>query len=231
MQAMWILFTLALLGLVLGSFIGVVSFRVPKGLGFIKGRSYCDSCKKVLLWYHNMPVLSYLLLGGKSSCCGKKISTRYLLIEITSGIGADIIYILSHQLVFVLLFFVLLTIFIIDLENQIIPDELSWLIFIGGILYLFSFELIFSAFLLSSLILLIHLVTLGRGMGLGDVKLTLGLGVWLGLSKGLLFLLSSFLTGGIIASILLLTGRAKMKSKIAFGPFLIIGFLITLLFL
>ena len=225
---MWILFTLALFGLVMGSFIGAVSYRIPRNLKFIKGRSFCDSCKKSLKWFNNIPLLSFLVLGGRSSCCGKRISFRYPLIEIAAFMGVVFTYLLTSNLIFVFLFLVLLTIFVIDVESQIIPDNLSILVFLSGILYSFSFEHLFAGFFLSFLILLIFLLTKGKGMGLGDVKLTLGLGVWLGFSKGFLFLLLSFLVGGIFASILLLTKKAKMKTKIAFGPFLIIGFLITL---
>lgn len=228
---MWILILLTIIGLVLGSFIGAVSYRMPRKMGFIKGRSFCDNCKKSLRWFDNIPAFSYLLLGGKSSCCRKKISIRYPLIEITSGIGVFIIYFLTQNIFFVLLFFVLLLILVIDLENQIIPDELSFLVLLGGILYFPTFDKLFSGFFFSFLILLIYLLTKGRGMGLGDVKLTIGLGTWLGVSRGFTFLFLSFLTGGVIASILLLTGKAKMKTKIAFGPFLIIGFLITLIYL
>ena len=228
---MWILIPLALFGLLIGSFIGAVSYRLPKNLRFIKGRSFCDTRKKDLRWFDNIPAFSYLVLGGKSSCCGKKISIRYPLIEIASGIGTVLIFFWSQNLIFCLLFFILLTIFVIDLENQIIPDELSFLVLLSGILYSFSFEKIFVGFFLSFLILLLYLLTKGKGMGLGDVKLTIGLGVWLNFSKGFTFLLLSFLTGGVIAFILLLIGKAKLKTKLAFGPFLIIGFLITLLFL
>lgn len=222
---------LVLFGLVLGSFIGVLTYRIPKGLGFVKGRSFCDLCKKELSWYDNIPILSYLIYEGRSRCCKKKISIRYLLIETTSVIGALSVYFLSHNLVFVFLFFLLLAIFIIDFENQIIPDELSWLIIVLGILYSFSFENIFAGFFLALIILLIYIFTKGRGMGLGDVKLTLGLGVWLGLARGFTFLFISFLIGGIVAFLLLILKKANLKTKIAFGPFLIIGFLITLLFL
>ena len=225
---MWILIPLALFGLVVGSFIGVVSYRLPRGLGFIKGRSFCDNCKKSLRWYDNIPAFSYLLLSGKSFCCSKKISIRYPLIEIASGIGTVLIYLLSSNFIFIVLFYLLLVVFIIDIENQIIPDTFSFLIFLGGLLYFFSYEKILAGFLLSSVILFVYIATKGRGMGLGDVKLTLGLGTWLGLSKGFTFLFTSFLIGGIIALLLLLLGRAKMKTKIAFGPFLIIGFLLTL---
>lgn len=215
-------------GLVVGSFVGVVSYRIPKGLGFIKGRSFCDSCKKELSWYDNIPILSYLRYKGRSRCCNKKISIRYLLIELASAIG-----IISLSPIYYLLYILCLTIFVIDLENQIIPDELIWLIVL---LFLITspyplFPNIFAGFFFALIILLIHLVTKGRGMGLGDVKLTLGLGFWLGLTKGFIFLFLAFLIGGIVAFLLLILKKANLKTKIAFGPFLIIGFLITLLFI
>lgn len=228
---MWITILLAIFGLVLGSFVGAVTYRIPRGLKFVKGRSFCDNCNKSLKWFDNIPALSYLFLFGKSSCCGKKISIRYLLIEILTSVGFVSIYLLTGNIFYVLLFLLLVTIFVIDLENQIIPDELSWLVLLGGVLYFFSFEKIFVGFLLSFLILFIYLITKGRGMGLGDVKLILGLGVWLGLVNGFNFLFISFLTGGLFALILLISGKAKLKTKIAFGPFLIIGFLVTLLFI
>lgn len=226
-----------LVGLVLGSFISALTYRLPRGISNNKGRSFCDSCKKSLPWYVNIPVFSYLFLGGKSVCCRKKISVRYPLIELASMFGALYFFsVFSIFLAFIyyLLFLITLTIFVIDVEHQIIPDELSLLVLVlvflspviaHGTIY----SHLFSGFLYSFSILFIHLVTKGKGMGLGDVKLALGMGVWLGLYKGLIWLFASFLTGGVIASILLLTGRAKLKQKIAFGPFLIIGFWIALL--
>ena len=226
-----------LMGLVLGSFVSALTYRLPRGISNSKGRSSCDTCKKSLPWYVNIPVFSYLFLGGKSACCSRKISIRYPLIELTSMFGAlyffDVFSILL-AFVYYLLFLITLTIFVIDIEHQIIPDELSWLVLVLVFLSPFSiyntpYANLFAGFLYSFSLLSIHLITRGRGMGLGDVKLALGMGMWLGLHKGLIWLFASFLTGGVIAFILLLTGRAKLKQKIAFGPFLIIGFWIAML--
>ena len=223
-----------LLGLVVGSFVSAVTYRVPRGLGFIKGRSFCDNCKKELRWYDNIPLFSFLRYGGKSRCCDKPISIRYPLTEIITALGALLIYNFSPiPLVNFVLFVLCLTVFIIDLEHQIIPDEVSWIIFGFALITLVGspFNYIFSGFLFAVLILFIHLITKGKGMGLGDVKLALALGTWLGLEKGFTWLFLSFLTGGIVASILLITSKAKLKTKIAFGPFMIIAFLITYFFL
>lgn len=229
--------SVGVVGLVLGSYISALTYRLPRGMSNKIGRSFCDSCKKDLPWYVNIPIFSYLFLNGKSGCCGKKISIRYPLIELASMVGALYLFYTFSFLIalsYYLLFLTTLTIFVIDFEHQIIPDELSWLVlalvFLSPIiLHNELFIHLFAGFLFSAVLLFLHLITRGRGMGLGDVKLAIGMGVWLGLYKGLIWLFASFLTGGIIASILLLTGRAKLKQKIAFGPFLIIGFWIALL--
>jgi len=126
------------------------------------------------------------------------------------------------------LYLLCLSIFVIDIEHQIIPDELSWLILLLGLIN-FNFVNIFAGFFFSLLLLTLYLITKGRGMGLGDVKLAIGLGVWLGWLNGWKWLMLSFIIGGIVASILLLLKRANLKTKIAFGPFLIIAFWIILL--
>lgn len=212
-----------LLGLIIGSFISAITYRIPRELQFVKGRSFCDSCKTKLSWYDNIPLFSYLFYLGKSRCCGKKISIRYPLIELASALG---IILLSP--IYYVLYLLCLSIFVIDLEHQIIPDELSWLILLLGLIN-FSFVNIFTGFFFAFLILLINLFTRGRGMGLGDVKLAIPLGLMLGLERGIYWLMTSFIIGGIVAGILLLLKKAKLKTKIAFGPFLIFAFWVVLL--
>lgn len=225
-----------LVGLVIGSFLGALTYRLPKGEGFVKGRSYCDNCGKSLPWFHNIPVFSYLLLNGKSACCGQKISIRYLLIELTSAIGAVVLYLFfgfnTLLATYYILLLLTLAIFIIDLEHQIIPDELSWLVLFLALItnHQSLFVVLFTAFFCSLLLLTIHLVTHGRGMGLGDVKLAIALGAWLTWLNGLRWLMISFIIGGLVAGVLLLLREANLKTKIAFGPFLIIGFWVILIY-
>lgn len=225
------LFLLGLLSLSLGSFISVITYRIPRGEGFVKGRSYCDNCKSRLLWYDNIPLLSFIFYKGKSRCCNKNISVRYPLIEIASLLGSLLIFILTGNFWLLLVFYITLVIVVFDLEYQIIPDELSFLLLAVGILVNFNslYSSFFIGLLSSSLLILLNLITNGRGMGLGDVKLAIGLGLWFNFLNSMNWLLVSFLTGGVIASILLLRGRAKLKTKIAFGPFLIVGFWVVLL--
>jgi leader peptidase (prepilin peptidase)/N-methyltransferase len=201
-------------------------------MGFIKGRSFCDSCKKELSWFDNIPLFSYFWYKGKSRCCGMKISIRYPLIELFFAVCSTVLYLnLGFSLLFTtyyLLLILTISILIIDLEYQYIPDELVWLIFLICILHPTSYILL-PGFIYSLLLLTIHFITKGRGMGLGDVKLVIPLGAIMGLTKLPYFIAGSFLTGGVTAFILLLLGRAKMKTKIAFGPFIIIAFWMVLL--
>ena len=217
---------LVLLGLVVGSFVSAITYRIPRGLGFIKGRSFCDNCKKELRWFDNIPLFSFLFYRGSARCCKKRISIRYPLIELATLLGVVVIWSLSSSLVFVVLYLLTLTILIIDLEHQYIPDELSFAILLLFLLTSYHplFSSLFAGFLCAFLLLLIHLSTRGRGMGLGDVKLAIALGAWLGLEKGLTWLMTSFILGGIVAFFLLILRKAKLKTKIAFGPFLIIAF-------
>jgi len=230
-----------LMGLVFGSFVGAFTYRLPRSKSIVKGRSVCDNCGLRIAWYANIPVFSFLFLKGRSLCCGKKISLRYPIIEFSTALFFVFLYLNLYQnlllfFVYCLLFLLTLSVFIIDFEHQIIPDELILLLFFVSLFFLFEntnffYEKIFAGFLFSLFLLLIHLFTQGRGMGLGDVKFTIPIGIILGLEKGVYWMLASFLTGGFIASILLVIGKAKLKQKIAFGPFLVVGFWLLYFFL
>ena len=134
---------------------------------------------------------------------------------------------------FLTLVTLLLLILIIDWEGQIIPDVLVFLgLAISLIMILFSGQEVFfinllAGFLAATFLLSIYLFTRGRGMGLGDVKLTLLLGLILGPQGILVSLFLAFLTGAIVGIILILVGKGSLKQKIAFGPFLVIGFVLV----
>jgi len=212
---------LLLLGAVFGSFVSAYTFRYPKGIAVTKGRSFCPHCKAQIVWFDNIPLLSFLILGGHCRHCHKKISFRYPLIELIAAVGFLII---GWNFFWLIMFLILLSIFVIDLEHQIIPDSL---VFPGLALSLFIaspalYGNFFVGFLAATLLLLVHLATRGRGMGLGDVKFAVLGGMLTGALMPI-WLLAAFLTGGIAGVILIFAGRAKLKTKIAFGPFLIIA--------
>ena len=227
-------FFLLILGLVFGSFITALSYRYPRSISIAKGRSSCPKCKNQISWCDNVPLLSYLVLGGRCRYCKKHISIRYPLIELVTGIGFVLIGLNIFQLIILC---ILEIIFIIDWENQIIPDIF---IYIGIVVVIFNlkfsiynqfsiFNLLLAGFTSASFLLLIHLITKGKGMGLGDVKFAVLGGMIVGLPLSPVWLFVAFLTGAIIGIILILGGNAGLKSKIAFGPFLVISIPITLL--
>jgi prepilin signal peptidase PulO-like enzyme (type II secretory pathway) len=223
-------------GLVFGSFINVLIYRLPLDLT-PNGRSYCPKCKNKISWYDNIPLLSFLFLRGKCRHCAKKISLQYPLVELISALGFVGIYFIFRNLgvtnliYLFFIFVVIFPIFFIDLIHQIVPDELVY----SGMILVFAFMLftnnqtifsnLFAGFISAAFLLLIHLITKGKGMGLGDVKLAVFLGMFLGLGKIIPWLYLSFLTGAAVGIILILGRKAKFGEPIAFGPFLIIGML------
>lgn len=219
---------LFVLGLVFGSFISALSYRFPKRISIIRGRSVCPNCKHQIAWYDNIPLLSFLLLGGKCRNCKKPISWRYPAIELSMAVGFLLI---SLNIFYLLIFCLLELIFIIDLEHQIIPDTF---VFAGIVLAIINYQLsifngLFAGFLAAFLLLFIHLFTHGRGMGLGDVKFAVFGGILMGLRLMPVWLFLAFLTGGMVGIILIIGRKAGLKDKIAFGPFLVIAIPLTLI--
>lgn len=220
------------LGLVLGSFIAALSWRYPRNMSIASGRSSCPKCKKQIVWYDNIPFFSFLLLGGKCRFCNRPISWRYPAIELATAIG---FFLIGFNVFYLIIFCILELIFIIDFEHKVIPDTFTFL----GMLVVFAYFLITGSSLLFSnifagltcafLLLLIHLLTGGRGMGLGDVKFAVFGGMLMGTKLNIIWLFLAFLTGAIAGIILILSRRADFKDQIAFGPFLIAAIGLTFL--
>lgn len=233
-------FLVFVLGLVFGSFISAFSYRFPRGISIVRGRSFCPRCNKQIKFYDNIPLLSYFLLGGKCRNCKKPISWRYPALELITALGFLLIYLhffpnYVSTIYYLTIFVILVLIFIIDLEHRIIPDTF---VFLGVFLVLIYLVIVpslhsllpslFSGFLAASSLMLLHLITLGRGMGLGDVKFAVFGGMLIGINLFLIWLFLSFLTGGIVGIILILARRAGLKSQVAFGPFLVAGMILTI---
>lgn len=237
----------ALFGLLVGSFLNVVIVRrghddwqQRRSLG---GRSACPRCGHVIRWYENIPVLSWIALRGRCRSCGKPISWRYPLVELLTALlwaavaaTADGIPELVTGVVFVSL---LVPVTFIDLELQIIPDEINFAaIWLGFALSLgfgprerfasgaqwWWLEVLLAAAGAALFLLLPALLTRGRGMGAGDVKLVIALGAFLGAPVAVA-LMAGFLLA-LVPSVFLIVARgvrAGRKSKIPFGPFLAMG--------
>lgn len=223
-----------ILGAVFGSFLNVVVDRLPKGQSIIVGRSYCDTCKKTILWRDLMPIVSYILLMGRCRFCHAHVSFYYPIVEVTAGFlflfcaftAGNMV-----QLVYSLLIMaILLIIFFADLKYGIIPFAAV----IPGIIITLSFLLFFNPQMLSSsffsaigafsFFLLIFLLTRGRGMGFGDVVYAFYMGLLLSYPAIIFGLYLSFLTGAVVSLILILVGKKRLSGDtIPFGPFLVFG--------
>lgn len=226
------LFLVFSVSLCVGSFLAAFTYRLERDLDFVSGRSFCDNCKKSLNWFDNIPLFSFLIYGGKSRCCNKKISIRYPLIELVTAVIFTLLFVFSFSPVYYIVFLITFSILIIDLETMIIPDELVWLLLIVILTFQTNdlFLNIFVSLIASCVYLFLNLVTKGKGMGLGDVKLAIPLSLFLGQLQVFNWFLTSFILGGIVATFLLLFKKANLKTKVAFGPFMIISFwIITLL--
>ena len=247
-------------GLAIGSFANVVIFREisdekrsPAKKSWKKylpswffGRSYCDACKKPIAWYDNIPLFSYLLLGGRCRACGQKISFQYPLVELLTGFEFIWIYWLLQRFSFfgrlegfysfalllywIYIFSSLAIIFIADLKASIIPD---WVVIPAiFISFLRLFESGRWTFALAGLaagafFLILYLITKGKGLGFGDVKLGVLLGLFLGYPQVVVAIFLAFLTGACLAVILIIQGKKRFGQRIAFGPFLVVGILVA----
>jgi len=236
-------FIVFIIGASIGSFLNVLIDRLPKEEN-INGRSHCDFCGKKIAWYDLIPVFSFFILRGKTRCCHKKLSFQYPMIEFVTGyifvlVFKDGPYIesLTRSVLMLSIISCLIVIFVSDLKYHLISDYILLALFVLSIIYHLSSIISISLFpylLISSLVIafpiwLIYFISKERAMGLGDVYLSAIMGFLLGWQAGFLALYIAFITGAIIGVILLLIHKKKIKSKIAFGPFLVIG-TVTMLF-
>lgn len=223
-----------LFGLVIGSFLNVVIDRLPHGENIIWKPSHCDFCKKHLRWFELIPVLSFLFQGGVCRRCHARLSWQYPVMEIVTGVGFVLLSlhvdVLSPMfLAAIAIYSLFLVIFVIDLKHQIIPDStllmLLSVLIVVGVPFSAADRVphIISGLGAGAFFFLLWLVTRGRGLGFGDVKLVVLIGLFLGYPETVFALYIAFLTGAIAGVILMITKHAKMKSRIAFGPFLILG--------
>lgn len=228
---------IALIGLCMGSFLNVLADRLSQQVS-IRGRSKCDHCGRTLSWKDLVPVGSFLISLGRCRTCRAKLSWQYPLSELLTAFSymaawyfAPFPGVANHILTLILVS-ILIVILLADLRYQIIPDEMQ----IGGFLLSVAFlvtghmgtfshmvGLVFDGALGMLPILLIYVGTRGRGMGFGDVKWAFVMGCLLGVPNVFIALYSAFVLGGVVGVGLLLSRRAGMKQKIAFGPFLLFG--------
>jgi prepilin signal peptidase PulO-like enzyme (type II secretory pathway) len=237
-------------GLIIGSFLNVVILRLntQKSLG---GRSACMSCMNKLSWYELLPVLSFLGLRGRCRNCKTKISIQYPLVELITGlIFAGLFlkfqeFFFWHTFIFsftyayfAIMFSFLIVIATYDLKHKIIPDSLSFAFgFLAFLSLFFSFNHIptlwqfFSGPLTAFPFAFFWLISSGKWMGLGDAKLALGIGWFLGFSLALSALFLAFWIGAVVGiALVIFSPKYGMKSEIPFAPYLVLGALLVFLF-
>ncbi len=230
-----------LFGLVMGSFMNALIYRLEVGESVFFGRSKCVFCKKTLSFFELIPILSFVFQVGRCRKCKKRISAQYPLVEFFLGVlflfsyfklGAFVFsfeYILSLVYIFSVLFLLGL-IFVFDLKHYIIPNFAVYSLVVISFfynLYFYGFSEL-GAFLLGSFIafsffLFLYLVSSGKWIGMGDVKFGIFMGLFLGVPNVFVGLLLSYFVGAFIGVFLLIFFKKGLKSEIPFGPFLIFG--------
>lgn len=235
---------IVVMGLIFGSFVNAVSFRLNNLKSVFVGRSECLKCHHKLGFWDLAPVLSFLILKGKCRYCQQKISWQYPIVELATAILFVLIFLkLGFSVEAVYLSFTAVAleiIFISDIKKMIIPDEILWFLLGITIIWLFfkifenqSLKILTSGFegilIGGGLLAILYFVSKGKWMGFGDVKLAAILGLILGFPATILMIILSFLFGGFFGLILIALGKKHLKDKVAFGPFLAFSFIITIL--
>ena len=266
------LFFFFILGTVVGSFLNVVILRFQTGKT-IYGRSACFSCDKNLVWYELLPIVSFLALKGRCRSCRAKISMQYPLVEGLTGLTflltarsvsamylgqAPGPYFLPAVVYYLIVFCVLIFIFVYDIRHKVIPDAsvYTFVILSAGALFLntegFVWKVptaadILAGPLMFSFFFAIWFISKGRWVGLGDGKLSFGIGWFLGLERGLTALVLAFWIGAVVSVALIITGRIlknispdirlfrplkslTIKSEMPFAPFLVAGLWLVFFF-
>lgn len=241
---MFIKLILFCIGAIIGSFLNVVIYRLPRHESLLFPGSHCPQCGEKIRWFDNIPILSFFILGRKCRHCKLPIPARYPIVEILSAVLFVIIYHVygfSHEfLLYATLSALLLTVTFTDLEKGIIPNSA---ILTGVILGLYMSLIFWPVNFINSLIaflagggIMIFWAATGKllfkkeSLGAGDIKLVAMTGIFLGLQKTLLALFLSFLSATIVGISMILLKKAQMNSRLPFAPFLTIGALISLVY-
>lgn len=252
----WFFFVL---GALFGSFFNVCIYRIPRKIFFAEARSVCPHCQAPIPIWHNIPILSWILLRGRARCCGAKISVQYLVVEVATALLFATIYWIFpfivrwdgglvldppemmrffHALIFTSLLFICS---VIDFEHQIIPDVLSLpMILLTPLVVYLHPDLDWKSALIGILVgggslytvaWLYYLIRRDYGLGMGDVKLLAAIGGWLGWQSILTTIFWGSILGSLVGlGVIIVRKRVDLKIRLPFGPFLSIAAAAYLLF-
>jgi len=267
MNYLFIIF-IFIFGLIIGSFLNALIYRLKVKKSVWQGRSFCPDCKKKLGIWDLIPVFSFIFLKGRCRYCHKRISWQYPAVELATGLIFVLIFYYQYLVpktynlttIFSLIFYlfissILIVIFVYDLKYSIIPDKVIWpgisinLIYwlVGVFFYYIGHQRVFYQLfpgtyqltpnplfiILGGLIsggffLILVLVSRGKWMGGGDVKLGIFMGLFLGFPQILVALFIAFVAGSLISLFLVAWHKKTFKSQIPFGPFLVLGSFVAL---
>lgn len=240
----WAVALAAVFGALIGSFLNVVVWRVPQGLSIVRPGSACPSCAHEIAWYDNIPIVSWLVLRGRCRSCGAAISPRYPLVEAATAIAFALVVwgayleLYPFALLPALLYWTAIGIALtlIDLDHHRLPNVIvlpsyivtALLLVLASVLTADYAALIGAAIGCVALYALYWILAVAYpgGMGFGDVKLAGALGMllgWLGWGPLIVGGFSAFVLGGVVGAVLMMGRRATRKSRIPFGPFMILG--------
>jgi leader peptidase (prepilin peptidase)/N-methyltransferase len=223
-----------MIGAVVGSFLNVVIFRLPRRLSLVRPGSTCPSCGAPIRWYDNVPLISWVLLKARCRRCGVWISVRYPLVEAAAGMFAAL-GVMSFGLTVagfevVVFAWASLALGLIDLEHQILPDVVTYPAIVFGLAcsWLGGFTTFADSVagavagaLLPTLVIVIYRLWRGvEGMGWGDVKYLAAIGAVVGLRDCLWVLMIAAILGAVIGLTLIATGRGSRRTALPFGTFL-----------
>jgi len=242
-MSVFFMFFIFLFGLIIGSFLNALIWRIRTG-DSLRGRSKCPKCGKQIAWYDNIPVISFLILGGKCRHCHKPISWQYPIVELVTAVLFAYAFYLNFSALggqfLILKFFrdlflisVMMIIFVYDLRWYLILDKIT----IPSMIILATLNLILGMtwqnLLLSSIIggsffLVQFIISRGKWIGGGDIRLGILMGVAMGWPRVLVAIFIAYILGSIVGLGLIFFGKKQWGSKVPFGTFLSVATVITL---
>lgn len=241
-----------LVGLCIGSFANATAWRIAKERDFIRERSQCDNCGHTLAWHDLIPVVSWLLLGGKCRYCHHKLSPQHVYFELGTGFVALLSFIvwpygfgvvgLILFVIWLLMLTTLAIMWVYDWRWMLLPSAPNYAFGILGIIFgvvrglsrylpptAIASDIILGIASIAGIYYAVYLLTAKRGVGEGDIILGIGIGAALGWQGGLGVLMLANVIGALCMLPAVLRKKANLKTAIPFGPFLMIGFYIMLL--
>lgn len=238
----------AIFGLCVGSFLNVVIYRLPKSMSLAFPASHCTTCDYKLKWYDNIPVLSYIILGGRCRSCKQRISPRYMLVELLNALLWTLSVVIFwdssvegkiYAVAAAIVSSVLICIFFIDLEHLLIFNRFTVIIAVCGLAAMFTdgftewYDHLIGALVGGGVFLALYfgalLVLKREGLGFGDVKLVAAAGFLLGWQKLILAILFASVVGSIVLIIVKRVRKDEKDKEYPFGPFISAGVLIAML--